>query len=418
MPSTYVLVPIIILLGASTIISIVVSLFKIRILPTFVIEIVVGIILGVFLNAYFDAQEGFRRMADVLYIIGFSLIMFLSGYDINLEMIKDKEPSSAKHINVGRISVFILLAVYVIAGLFALIFFRYYEKAVLGMILVTLTLASTFAGVVAPLVHVEKLGRTGWGSTMITFSFLSELTSIILLTIFMIINKVSIQYTSSYLIMIGLFALFFIATKIRRGRRLEEGMVYLTTKMIIIVLASSVFLSDLGGGEYVLGAFIFGLFLKLIKFPEEKMHQFEGFSYGVFIPMFFILVGMKIDIVAFASHIENIGLVFLIFAGFLLAKMPLLYLLRWYQIRTVTIAIVLSSCTLVVAIAAEHIGVHLHIFDHIFGQALILASVLTSIVAPIVYEVGCFRSLRHVRMEEKELTYGVCAIDKTYDKPK
>lgn len=398
------LVPIIILLGTSAFISTLVSIFKIRFLPTFVIEIVVGMLIGIFYRTYF--HDTFATLTSTLYIIGFSLIMFLSGYDVNLTIVKDKVRSSLQHINVGRIAVWILIAVYVLAAVASLLFMPYYEKPIFGMTIMTIVLASTFAGVVAPLVYVEKLGQTGWGTMMITFSFLSELVSIILLTIYMIVNKITVNFTWSYFIIIAVFALLYVLLKIRKGRRIEEGMVFLTTKIIMVGLAVSVFLSSTGGGEYVLGAFLLGLFLKAIHLPHEKMKHIESFSYGIFIPMFFILVGMRIEIVEFFKHPQLLLLVLLLFAAFMLVKLPLLYLLRWYSFRTVLISIILSSCTLVVAITAEHIGTSLGIFSVEFGEAIILASILTAIVAPIVYEVGCVRSLRYIRSEEKGITYG------------
>jgi CPA2 family monovalent cation:H+ antiporter-2 len=404
MNETSLFIPIIILLGISVVISLLVSLFKFRFIPTFVFEIIVGIALGPFINKYFEAQ-GFGQMVDFLYVVGFSLIMFLSGFDADLDIIKDRLKSSKNHVNIARVSVGLLIAVYAVSVIASLLFIKSYDKALLGIILVTITFSSTFAGVVAPLIHVEKLHKTIWGKTMITFSFLSELTSVILLTVYMIVNQSSYDSAWNYLIILGIFGLLYFILGIKRGRRIEEGMVFQTTKILIVALAACVVLGERGGGEYVLGAFLLGFFLRILDFDHKKLKHIEGLSYGIFIPVFFLIVGLKIDILAFINNPRLILTVLLLFICFTAVKLPLLYLIKWYQKKTVLTSIALASCTLVVAITANHLGTHLHIFSYEFGEALILASVLTAIVGPLVYQISCFGNLRYIRAKEKEFRH-------------
>lgn len=404
MSETNFLIPIIILLGISAVISLLVSLFKFRFIPTFVFEVIVGIAIAPFINKYFEAQ-GFSHMVEYLYVLGFSLIMFLSGFDADLEIVKDRLKSSKNHLNIARVSVGLLIAVYVVSIIAALLFIKSYDKVLLGVLLVAITFASTFAGVVAPLIHVEKLHKTIWGKTMISFAFLSELSSVILLTIYMIVNQSSYASAWNYLIIFGIFALLYFILKMRTGRRIEEGMVFQTTKILMVALAACVVLGERGGGEYVLGAFLLGFFLRILDFHHEKLKHIEGLSYGVFIPMFFLIVGLKIDILAFVDNPKLILTVLLLFVCFMAVKLPLLYLLKWYQKNTVLTSIALASCTLVVAITANHLGTHLHIFSYEFGEALILASVLTAIVGPLVYQISCFGNLRYIRAKEKEFRH-------------
>lgn len=401
---TSLFIPIIILLGISSGISILVSLFKFRALPTFVLEVIAGIVFGRILTKYFQSHN-YTEMVDFLYVIGFSFIMFLSGYDVNLKVFKDKTKSTKNHFNIARTCLLIIGLIYLLSIAVAFIFIGSMDKVVLGVILLAITFSSTFAGVVVPLINVEHLHSTHWGEFIITFSFLNEFISVVLLTLFMIANNFTLTGLWSYLLIIGIFLLLFFILKIRRGRRIEEGMVFFSTKIIIVALGACVFLGEKGGGEYVLGAFLLGFFLRLVHLNHHKMKFLESIGYGFFIPVFFVILGTKIDITHFIHHPRMFLTSFLLFIVFLIVKLPMLHLLHWYKKATVATSVALSSVTLVVAVAAEHLGLNYGIFSHEFGQTLIFAAVLTTILGPLVYEISCFTSLRHLRTEEKEIIY-------------
>src|SRR5690554_4295659 len=117
MHETSLFLPIIILLGVSSAICLVVSLLKFRLLPTFVFEVIAGIALGPIFIKYFK-DHNFEQMINFLYVIGFSMIMFLSGYDANLKLFKDKRKNTKTHINIVRTSIFIIIMIYIV-GLIA-----------------------------------------------------------------------------------------------------------------------------------------------------------------------------------------------------------------------------------------------------------------------------------------------------------
>lgn len=401
------LLPLIIILGISVVISVLLSQLRIRLIPTFVIEIIVGIIAGLFLNEYFSNQ-GLESVVDGFYVIGFTMIMFISGFDIDMEVFNDRQPIAKDHLNIRFVSLLLIFLIY-LAGIVASIFFiNEFNNIFAGITLLTIAFSSTFAGIVAPLVTVERMNRTGWGNLIITYAFLSELLSIVLLTIYMIISNASFASLWSYGIIILVYLLLGFGLRIRSNRKMDSGMVFIKTRMVVLALAIAVFFSELGGGEYVLGAFLLGFLLKSIGVKGHYLHTIEQIGYGVFIPIFFVIVGMRIDIIHFIESPKLLFTVLVLFLCFLLVRLPFLYLLKWYNVKTVTTSILLSSCTLVVAIAVDHIGVHADIFSYSFGEALILAAVLTSIIGPVAYEMNFVRTLKAVRSAERGMTYGKC----------
>ena len=401
MLETRFLIPILILLGISFGISLIVLLLKIHVIPTFILEVIVGIALGTVLMKYFEAN-GFDSVIDFMYIVGFSFIMFLSGFDGDLRIFKNMKKKT--NFNIGKLALVMLGLVYLASLVASLLFIGSFEKKILGIILLTITFSSTFAGVVAPLVHVESLGHTNWGKLIVNYSFLSELTSVVLLTVYMLINTGKYNYLS-YLGIIGVFILVFFILKIRRGRRIEEGMVHFSTKLALVALVASVVLGENGGGEYVLGAFLLGFFLKAIGFSHHKLKTLEGMGYSLFIPLFFIILGMRIEVKSFIDNPKLIVNALLLLMAFLVVKLPFLYLLKYYYNKTVFTSIALVTCTLVVAVTAEHLGVHYHVFSKDFGQSLLLAGLLSTILGTLIFEINCFGPLRTIRTDEKRINY-------------
>ena len=89
------LLPIIVLLGLSIIVSLVAKTLKLGFVPTFVIDIIIGIALKqIFFNETYINEYG--SMTEIMYTIGFILIMFISGFDNNV-FSKDIILNSEKH---------------------------------------------------------------------------------------------------------------------------------------------------------------------------------------------------------------------------------------------------------------------------------------------------------------------------------
>ena len=92
---TYFLLPIVVLLGISVILSVLISVCKIRFLPSFVIEILVGIGLRqIFYQQWLDISNNnsiASWIMNCMYVSGFIFIMFLSGYDNNFFVWKESE---------------------------------------------------------------------------------------------------------------------------------------------------------------------------------------------------------------------------------------------------------------------------------------------------------------------------------------
>jgi len=375
-------IPLIILLGIVIVFSTLIYVFKINIKAAFSIQILLGIIIGPWFNQ-FIASHDMERVVQVLYVIGFVLLMFLSGYDCNYEVIKRKE-----EIPIVRTVVKMFLLMYLLSFGSSLFFMDYFNNKITGIILMTLVFATTFAGVVIPLVHTMGIAEHCTGKIISTFATIAELASILGLSAFMIVMRGAEGQAWLLIVILIILGLLLINRKYNWVRKVDEAMPgnHFSLKVTLFILLVVVLLSDLSGGEYILGAFLLGMVLKLLRPSDDVILTIENIGYGVFFPMFFVLLGTRIDIVYFVKHQEIWLLTIILTLLIILVKIPAIMLLKWFNVRTIFSVMMIISCTIIVTYAVEHIGLSLHIFDETFAEALKVASIITCIIPPLLFE--------------------------------
>jgi hypothetical protein len=74
-------------------------------------------------------------------------------------------------------------------------------------------------------------------------------------------------------------------------------------------------------------------------------------------------------------------LIFILFVALIVTKIPFLYLLKWYRVKTVIPTTLMMSCTIIVSITCKEFGV----FTPDFASCLIIASSITCILPPIFF---------------------------------
>ena len=89
--------PLTILVGLIVLIPILLSVFKIKSVPSLVIEILIGIILSFipFTRNLFTTTEGsittLSTLPEGLYVIGMSILLFMSGFDTDFSVFKRRK---------------------------------------------------------------------------------------------------------------------------------------------------------------------------------------------------------------------------------------------------------------------------------------------------------------------------------------
>lgn len=388
------LIPILIILGVSAVIELILSGLNIKFIPAFVIQIIIGVALAPWFNQYIlDLQM--VSVMDGLYIVGLSLIIFLSGYEVELGLLKDKKSSDSSYVNVFRVGLGIFISVLMLAiGIGFMMSLtqdiNIGDQWLKTGLLLGIVLSSSFAGLVSPLIHIQKMQNTILGKIFDIFSDLSEIVSIVLLSIFMIITGV----TSGLIwILLVILIILVIWSRLSAKKSFFEKVTSITDykqlpiRLLIVLILGLVLLSDLAGVEYILGAYAAGMVTRSTGVQKETFKKLEHLIYAIFIPIFFVIVGTRIDIISFVKEGSNFLHVLFILIGLLIVRIPMLYLLRWFKFKTILPMILLSTTTIIVCIAAGHIGVHLNLFTEAFSDALVLAGIITCIINPIIFRV-------------------------------
>lgn len=386
--STTFFIPIIILLGLASVFSLLISVLKLKFLPAFAIEILIGLSISHWFNGYMTSIS-MTSFVEGLYALGLVMIMFLSGYDVDFDLKGDHSVGSAKHISPLKTILLILVMVYGLSLLSTVFYLDQLTDKVAGIILLTLVFASSFAGMIVPLIHDGGISHNVIGKILGGIANFSEALSIIFLTVLMVVLKTEKEYLFIILLAAIILLGFRLFRKHRVGNffnKVTEGIDHLPTRILFVLLLGMVFLSDLTGGEYILGAFVTGIFFRYSGFSQKVMESMTRIIYGVFAPMFFILVGTRIDIWEYFNNPSLFLMVLYIFITMLLVKLPMLYLLRCYRPKVVVSGMALMACTIVVPIAASHIGENLGLFSAEFGDSLILASLLICVFGTILFK--------------------------------
>ena len=385
------LLPLVVLLSICAIIPIILSILRAKFIPVFVLEIVSGIILANIpgVREIFLTDGEMSSFMQGLYVVGLSVLLFLSGLDVDYTVLKRKKEKGSIAIN-RLTNILLLLVVFLSIGA-SFLFQKYIEKEnILGISLLVLVFSSTFASVVIPEVHDEGLSHTTIGKIINNYATKAEFISIVGLSVLMIsIGMTKEQKPWLLLILVISLILVYIFTRYFHFRvftKITDGVVHFGLRLTVALLLGLIILCSASGVEYILGAFLAGAVIKFAKVSDSAIHKVETVGYGIFVPIFYILVGFKVGLVSPFSEFfmwENMKLVLMLFIVLIIVKIPFMYLCRWFPFSTSLQTMIFMACTLIVGITAEEF----HIFNASFCSALIVASCLTCIIPPILFDI-------------------------------
>jgi Kef-type K+ transport system membrane component KefB len=185
------------------------------------------------------------------------------------------------------------------------------------------------------------------------------------------------------LILVYIFNRYF---KIERFKKISGGIIHFSVRLIFSILLGLIILCSISGVEFILGAFFTGMVIKSAQPTKDTVHKLEIIGFGLFVPIFYILVGVKIGLHTPIYKIfewESLFLIILLFIILIIIKIPFMYLLKWFKISTVIQTTIFVACTLISSITIHEFGV----FDEEFIDALIVASCLTCIIPPVIFNI-------------------------------
>ncbi|HET7628544.1 MAG TPA: monovalent cation:proton antiporter family protein [Bacillales bacterium] len=362
---------------------------RLRFIPVVVGEIIAGLIIG---KTGFDLVEK-DVWIQTLSTLGFIYLLFLSGVEIDFSVFankRNKDRSSETRAPNGLVVAAIIFVLMILVSfLLSLLFVS------IGLIdnvyLMTLIIATISLGIVVPTIKDMGIVKTGIGQLILLITVLGDLMTMILLAVF--VSFFSAKSGETWFLLI-LFAagvlLYFIGKYFRHQSFLEtmtKGTIHLDTRAVFALIIVLVALSNSLGVEIILGSFLAGALVSLLSPNPAMVQRLDSFGYGFLIPIFFVMVGVKLDLWSLFSSDKVLLLMPMLLVAFFAAKiLPALILKKWYGWKTAYSIGFLVAAKLTLVIAAVRVGQDLKIVSNDLASAVILVAVISCIIGPIVFK--------------------------------
>ena len=265
--------------------------------PSVLGELLVGIILGPsiinVLNLPFIEHELAETVAK-LGELGVLLLMFLAGLELHLgEMRKNL-----------RVAAFAgLMGVFwpVLLGWGAGLLFGLNQPA---SIFLGLTLGATSVSISAQTLIELKALRTRVGLSLLGAAVFDDILIILLFSVFLALQGGGGSASDVLLIVVRMilflvtsvaFGLWILPWVIRRFSKLPISQGLLTLSLVIM-LTYGIAAEYFGGMAAITGAFLAGLMLARTHEKERIETGMHALAYGLFVPIFFVNIGLSIDL--------------------------------------------------------------------------------------------------------------------------
>jgi monovalent cation:H+ antiporter-2, CPA2 family len=364
--------------------------FKLSFIPVVVAEILMGLLLG---------KSGFNLVHEDMWLetlstLGFIFLMFLSGLEIDFSSFKgiqkrEQLANGKNEPNTFRVASIIFIGIFALSlGLsYLIVLFGFVDN----VFLMTLIISTISLGVVLPTLKEAQLTKTVIGQIILLVAVIADLVTMILLAVFVSLNETDGGNTWLLLILfVAGIGLYFIGRRFKNRAFLEamsKGTIQIGTRAVFALIIVLVAVSESVGAENILGAFLAGVLVSLLSPNQELVHKLDSFGYGFLIPIFFVMVGVKLDIWSLFSEPGLLLLIPVLLFALLISKIiPVYLLIRWYDTKSVLAAGFLLTSTLSLVIAAATIGERIGVITPEMSGTFILVAIITSIITPIFFK--------------------------------
>jgi Kef-type K+ transport system membrane component KefB len=341
--------------------------------PQVVLLIAGGVLIG-------PQALGLADVADLglLPDVGLGFLFLLAGYELDLSLFRDRPGQLA----VVGWAVSMLLAIGTVGILAALGLVR-------AFVPVALALTTTALGTLLPILREHDLLGGRFGRFILGAGAVGEIFPVIAIALFLGTRSEFVAVLS--LMAVGVLALLLtLVPRLARGTRvqriLHEGAdttAQTTVRWTVLLLLLMLVVAAEFGLDVILGAFLAGIVLRRAApgDPLSLEHKLDAIGYGFFIPVFFVVSGMKLDI---DSIVEAPGRLLLFLVLLLVARgLPALFVYRTALTMTERLQMVfITATTLPLLVALSEIGLRNGTMLRENAAALVGAGALSVLIFP------------------------------------
>ena len=362
---------------------IIASLIPNKLIPESVFLLIAGAVLGPNLLGVIQTTDVVNFLSE----LGLAYLFLLAGMEINP---KDLVGHEGKR-GIGAWGISLAL------GFVVVFLLPWFDPAQLDGIAVAIAMTTTAFGTLVPIMKERGLTGTPVGNSIMAYGTWGELAPIVAIALLL-----STRSSWQTLLILGAFALIavvmaFIPKKAKaagskiahfvqtRSNTTYQTMVRFTMLILVLLLA----ISEIFHLDIVLGAFAAGFVMGAIipEGDEELETKLNGAAYGFFIPLFFIVSGAKVNILAIGDN--PVLLVVFIIALMMVRGIPVFIMLttdkrcelsahnRW------TVALYCTTA-LPLVVAITSIGTSMGFFSQDTASVLVAAGAITVFLMPFL----------------------------------
>jgi Kef-type K+ transport system membrane component KefB len=346
-------------------------------LPVVVLELLFGVVLGPHVLGL-QLSEFVRFFSS----LGLGLLFFFAGYEIDLRRI------AGHPLRLALMGWALSLALaYSAASVLAL------TGVVISVLYTGSALSTTAIGTLIPILSDTGELRTRFGTYLLAAGAVGEFGPILLLTL--ILTSQSELHTSLILVAfacaacgMAAFVQLSSARTVRLFERTLESSSQLGVRWILAMIFALALLAYDLGLDLLLGGFAAGIIarglLKARSVPAIDS-KLTAIAFGVFVPFFFVVSGMDLDVAALFGSADGLVKLVTFFALFLAVRgAPALLLYRRVLDRRERLALgLLSSTQLPLVVAITTLAAKTGHMDTTTAAALVGAAILSTLVFPI-----------------------------------
>jgi len=371
-----------IIMFSALLIPILMARFKVASVPTAVAEIIVGIILGKSgLNLVVQTRD-----LTFLSSLGVIVLMFLSGMEINFSLFK-KQPG-VKRDHQSPVN----LAIESFAGIMLTAFILGMALKATGMfndvLLATIIFSTVALGVVIATLKEKEILSRPMGQTILLTAVLGEVVPMLSLTVYASINGGNAERL--WMIVLLFLAAILLLHRFKQPfiwfNKVTKATTQLDIRLAFFLIFTLVTLAETVGAENILGAFLAGMVMKLLEPSEATQDKLTSIGYGFFIPIFFLMTGVKLNLRTLLTNPRALALIPVLVVCFILAKItPMLVFRQRFNGRNAFAGGFLLVTTITLVLPTLQVARNLHAITATQSDAFVLAAVIVCIIAPIVF---------------------------------
>lgn len=253
-------------------------------------------------DSIFAAYPEEGKVLNIFYQLGLIFLMFLSGYNTNIEVDKKN----------GKIITCVLIGATVLPMLGAIPFISMFQDAYIGVlgnkaafgIVFTIGVAITSIPVISKIFFDMGIMNTTFSNTVLTVATLQDLCLWILLNAATRIATTGEVKVLDMLVVVIVTLGLFVAVKVvsdhtKEWKRQMKPIHFYSISFTVLLLVCG--LLSMVGINIMYSAFLVGYVLKaVVGYNDEskaKMDALGNFAFSFFIPVYFALVGIQLNVI-------------------------------------------------------------------------------------------------------------------------